>query len=75
VQGPQTAFAASACRASGPVTAEMGKNNSGSACRHVPRDIQLRERDPDITGSTASRLPPSAGAVVGGEGSRALGHG
>jgi hypothetical protein len=53
----------------------MGKNSSGSACRQAPRDIQLSERDPDITGSTASRLPPSAGAVVGGEGSRALGHG
>jgi hypothetical protein len=49
----------------------MGKNSSGSACRQAPRDIQLRERAPDATGGTASRLS----ARAGGQGSRAPPHG
>jgi hypothetical protein len=36
----------------------------------LPRDIQLRERAPDVTGSTASRLS----ARADGEGSRAPAH-
>jgi hypothetical protein len=35
----------------------MGKNSSGSACRQAPRDIQPRERTPDVTGGTGHRLP------------------
>ena len=54
----------------------MGKNSSGSACRQAPRDIQLRERAPVVTGSTGCNAwdmsappgarrnsPPGSGAV------------
>lgn len=70
-QEAQTAFAASACRAAGPVTAPTGKNNSGSARTQAPLDIQLRERVPDLTDSIASRPPDPAGGSADLEGNHA----
>jgi len=72
-QGAQTAFAAAVCRAAASFPVAMGKNSSGSARWQAPRDIQLTERAPDVTGSTVSRPPGRASASR--EESRAPVHG